>query len=152
MMNDAGLEWQNEFRFDKDGNLIEVDGEEFACDRDDSGRIVSLTLEEAVEDDEETFTAIDMELTYDSNGHVAKVISTSEDESWAQNYRYDKDGNLRERDYDAGTDDELLTYEYKSFDRFGNWTLRLEKLGSMDQTITQQRKITYDDNTDDVQK
>lgn len=144
IMNDAGLEWQNEFVFDEKGNLIEVDGEEFICERGADGRMQSIVLEEAVEDDEDTFTTIEMKLTYDpATGRVEKVTSSSADETWTQLYRYDAKGLLKERSYDYSGEDEVWTYTYLKFDGHGNWTERLEKLGSMDQTIRQIRHITY---------
>lgn len=76
VMNDAGLEWQNEYVFDEQGNLIELDGEEFICERDADGRMKSVLLEDAVEDDEEKFTTIEMTLSYNSDGRVNKVVST----------------------------------------------------------------------------
>lgn len=143
VMNDAGLEWQNEYVFDEQGNLIELDGEEFICERDADGRMKSVLLEDAVEDDEEKFTTIEMTLSYNRDGRVDKVVSTAGDETWTRNYRYNEKGLLKERDYDTSGDDEKLTYVYYKFDDHGNWTERLEKLGSMDQTIRQIRNITY---------
>lgn len=143
IMDDAGLEWQNEYVFDESGNLIELDGEEVICGRDSDGRMTSISLEEAVEDDEEKFTTIEMQLAYDQSGRVVKVVSTAADETWTQNFRYGPKGLLKERDYDTQSDDEKLTYVYRKFDEYGNWTERLEKLGSMDQTIRQIRHITY---------
>lgn len=37
IMNDAGLEWQNEFTFDEHGMLVELDGMEVECTRDELG-------------------------------------------------------------------------------------------------------------------
>lgn len=142
-MNDAGLEWQNEFSFDENGCLIELDGCEIDCKRDEYGRMTSIILEDAYEDDEDTFTTIEMHLAYDNAGRVSKVTSMSADETWTQNYRYDHNGLLKERDYDSVDQDEALKYVYLKFDDYGNWTKRLEKLQSMDQTIVQTREITY---------
>ena len=143
IMDDAGLEWQTEFAFDEDGMLIEIDGSEVECTRDKQGRISSITVEDAVEDNEDEFTTIEMKLTYDSAGHVIKVTATSQGESWVQNYRYDSRGLLKEHDYDGADQDEAQKYEYLEFAAHGNWTLRHEKLESMDQTIVQKRNITY---------
>lgn len=143
IMNDAGLEWQTEFSFDKDGKLVRIDDNEFDCKRDAKGRIASITVEDAVEDDENVFTTIEMQLTYDNSGRVTKVRSTSTDETWEQIYRYDEKGLLKERGYDSADEDETLKYVYLKFDKHGNWTERLEKLSSMDQTIAQTRHIIY---------
>lgn len=143
IMNDAGLEWQNEFTFDEKGFLVELDGMEIDCKRDSSGKMLSIIVEDAVEDDEDAFTTIEMCLTYDKAGRVVKVTSTSADEIWTQNYRYDHNGLLKERDYDSVDEDEVLTYTYLKFDEYGNWTERKEQLRSMDQTIIQTRNITY---------
>ncbi|MCM1077483.1 MAG: hypothetical protein NC411_09010 [Bacteroides sp.] len=143
VMNDAGLEWQTEFTFDENGFLIELDGAEIDCVRDENGRMKSITVEDALEDDEDAFTTINMTMAYDSEGRVIKVTSTSADETWTQNYRYNKDGLLSERDYDSDNQDEVQKYVYLKFDNFGNWTQRQEKLQSMDQVITQTRNITY---------
>lgn len=143
VMNDAGLEWQTEFVFDEDGFLVELDGEEFECERGDDGRIRSVALEEMVEDNEELYTTIEMTFEYDDAGRVVKLISKSADESWTQNYRYDDKGRLSKRDYDTLSGDEVMTYEYVNFDKFGNWTERVEKSASMDQSIRHTRKIFY---------
>lgn len=143
IMNDAGLEWQTEFTFDEDGMLIEIDGSEVECTRDKSGRIATIIVEDAVEDNEDEFTTIEMKLTYDEAGRVVKVAAISDGESWVQNYRYDPKGLLKEHDYDGADQDETQKYEYLKFDSHGNWTLRHEKLKSMDQTIVQKRNITY---------
>lgn len=143
IMNDAGLEWQTEFTFDEDGYLTELDGSEIDCTRDESGRMKSIIVEDALEDDEDSYTTIKMTLHYDATGHVVKVVSTSSDETWTQNYRYNKDGLTDERDYDSDNQDEIQKYVYLKFDNYGNWTERLEKFQSMDQVITQTRNITY---------
>lgn len=143
IMNDAGLEWQNEFTFDEHGMLVELDGMEVECTRDELGRMKTIIVEDVVEDNEDAFTTIEMHLFYDNAGRVIKVTSMSADETWTQNYRYHHNGNLKERDYDSVDSDEMLTYVYLKFDDYGNWTTRQEKLASMDQTITQTRNITY---------
>lgn len=142
-MNDAGLEWQTEYTFDEHGMLVELDGVEVECTRDEQGRMKTIIVEDAVEDNEDAFTTIEMHLFYDNAGRVVKVTSMSADETWTQNYRYHHNGNLKERDYDSVDQDEMLTYVYLKFDDYGNWTLRHEKLASMDQTIAQTRNITY---------
>lgn len=143
VMNDAGLEWQTEYTFDSDGMLIEIDGEEIECERDGENRIKTITLVDAAEDDENEFTTIEMKLFYDKTGRVIRTEAMSADEQWVQNYLYDSNGLLKQRDYDIVGDEEIQTYTYLKFDEFGNWTERLEKLKSMDQTILQIRHITY---------
>ncbi|WP_290449720.1 hypothetical protein, partial [Duncaniella muris] len=86
VMDDAGLEWQNEYTFDSDGSLIEIDGDEVDCERDSAGRISSITLIEATEDDEDTYTTIKMRLFYDKSGRVVRVEAVSGDEQWVQTY------------------------------------------------------------------
>lgn len=141
--DDAGLEWQIEYSFDSDGFLIEIDGEEPECERNKQHRISTITLIDSEEDDEESFTTIQMKLFYDNSGRVIKTESKSGDEQWIQNYFYDSKGLLKERDYDISGEKEVQTYTYLKFDEYGNWTERLEKLKSMDQTIRQTRYITY---------
>lgn len=143
IMNDAGLEWQTEYTFDSEGFLIELDGEEFDCERDSSGRMISIILEDSAEDDEEAFTTIEVKISYDNAGRVVKTSSSSADEQWTQSYHYDHNGVLKQRDYDIVGNEEILTYVYLKFDDYGNWTERIEKLGSMDQSIRQIRHITY---------
>ena len=143
IMNDAGLEWQNEFCFDEQCFLVEMDGVDIDCKRDGFGRMISIIVEDAYEDNEEAFTTIEMHLTYDRAGRVSKVKSMSADEIWTQNYRYDHNGLLKERDYDSVDQDEALKYTYLKFDDYGNWTKRVEKLQSMDSEIIQIRNITY---------
>lgn len=98
IMNDAGLEWQNEFTFDEHGMLVELDGMEVECTRDELGRMKTIIVEDVVEDNEDAFTTIEMHLFYDNAGRVVKVTSMSADETWTQNYRYHHNGNLKERD------------------------------------------------------
>lgn len=143
IMNDAGLEWQTEFTFDTNGILDGIDGEEIDCIRDDNGRITSITLIDAAEDDEESFTTIEMNLFYDNAGRVIRTTGMSADEQWSQRYIYDTNGLLKERTYDIVGEEEIQSYLYLKFDEYGNWTERLEKLQSMDQTIRQIRHITY---------
>ncbi len=143
VMNDAGLEWQTEFVFDEDGFLIELDGEDFECERDENDRIRSVVLEDMVEDNEELYATIGMTFEYDKAGRVIRQISKSADETWTQNYHYDDKGRLIKRDYDTMSEDEVMTYEYVKFDELGNWTERIEKSASMDQNIRQIRKIFY---------
>ena len=142
-MNDAGLEWQNEFCFDEKGFLVEMDGSDIDCKRDSFGRMISIIVEDAYEDNEEIFTTIEMNLTYDNAGRVSKVTSKSADEIWTQNYRYGQNRLLKERDYDSVDQDEVLKYTYLKFDDYGNWTKRVEKLQSMDSEIIHTRNITY---------
>ena len=143
VMDDAGLEWQNEYTFDSDGSLIEIDSDEVDCERDSAGRISSITLIEATEDDEDTYTTIKMRLFYDKSGRVVRVEAVSGDEQWVQTYAYDSSGHLTEQCYNMNGVEEVRTYTYLKHDRFGNWTERLEKLKSMDQTIRQCRNIIY---------
>lgn len=128
---------------DADGLLIEIDGEEFDCERDSDGRMTSIILEGSAEDDEDSFTTIETRLIYDSKNRVIKTTAISADEQWTQNYTYDANGLLKQRDYDNLGDDESQTYTYLKFDSYGNWTERLEKQKSMDQTIRQTRIIIY---------
>lgn len=143
VMNDAGLEWQTEYTFDTDGALIEIDGEEIDCKRDAEGRMTAITLIDTAEDDEESYTTISMRLFYDKAGHVVKSEAVSGDEQWVQTYVYDTKGLLKQHSYNMNGEDEIQTYTYLKFDKFGNWTERLEKSKSMDQTIRQIRNITY---------
>ena len=145
VMNDAGLEWQTEFTFDENGLLIEIDGVEVSCERDVKGRMTSITVEEAVEDDEDSYTTINMTIAYTPSGRVSKVTASSGDEVWTQTYSYDADGLLKELIYDSTEDKEVQQYTYLKFDEYGNWTQRQEKLQSMDRTVTQTRNITYID-------
>ena len=143
IMDDAGLEWQNEYTFNSDGFLIEIDGEEVDCGRDSAGRITSISLIEAAEDDEESYTAIEISLFYDKYGRVVKAEAVSGDEQWTQSYTYDTNGRLTEQRYNMSGDEEVRIYTYLEFDQFGNWTKRLERLKSMDQTTRQCRNIVY---------
>jgi len=142
-MNDAGLEWQTEFKFDNDGFLIGIDGDEFDCERDSSGRIVLVILEDYAEDDENELTTIETRLEYDDAGRVVKATAKTADEQWSQDYHYDNRGLLTSLSYDTAGENEVRTYTYVAFDSHGNWTERIENLSSMEQTIKQTRHIVY---------
>ncbi len=141
--NDAGLEWQTEFTFDVDGNLIEIDGGEFDSTRDSSGRLKTLTIEYPAEDDESVINAITLVVKYDSEGRVTAVESLTPDDPLKRKYFYDKDGRLQRVEEENPDYTESMTYTYLKFDSYGNWIERREKLGSMDQTIMQKREVFY---------
>lgn len=141
--NDAGLEWQTEFTFDEDGNLIEIDGEEFECERDAMGKIQSLVIEYAAEDDESVISTMELVLKYDSAGRVTSVESITPEEPLKHKYHYGDDGILRQKDEEFPDYTESITYTYLKYDSHGNWTERVEQLSSMNQSITQKREIFY---------
>lgn len=142
-MNDAGMEWQSEFTFDVDGNLIEIDGEEPNCHRGKDGRIDTIILEDTAEDDESLITSIEMKLNYDKGGRVVSVHSHSGEESWLQKFYYDEKGLLQKKEDIYPDYSDMFTYRYLNFDSYGNWTKRIEKLTSMDQSVVQTRDIIY---------
>ena len=111
--------------------------------RDSKGRIVSIILEDSAEDDEDTIATFETKLIYDNKGRVIRTETTDTEEQWIQNYHYGKDSLLQRRDYGVNGNDEYSTYRYVKFDEYGNWIERIEKLGSMDQTINHKRQIIY---------
>lgn len=141
VMDDAGLTWQSEFKFDKKGLLIEFDGIEVDTERDKNNHIVDLIIEDA-EDGDETVT-IETKLEYDATGKVIKTITSSPDEEWTETFSYDRNGRLKSRNYTSPEVTEQYTYTYLKEDAQGNWTVREEKAVSMNQIITHTRKIIY---------
>ncbi len=142
-MDDAGLSWQTEFNFDEDGYLVAVDGIEINAERDDNDFITDFIIEEEDEDNEPV--TIETKIEYDKAGRVIKTVTISPDEEWTETFTYNHEGRLIKREYVSTDARETFSYTYTKFDTLGNWTERQEKIGSMDQTITQTRHITYRD-------
>lgn len=141
IMDDAGLTWQTEFKFNQDGLLVEFDGIEIDTERDGHNRIVDFIIEEDDEDNEPV--TIETKLEYDAAGRVIKTITTSPEEEWTETFIYDEKGRLKMREYTSVDATERFTYVYLKEDSNGNWTERQEKIASMDQVITQTRHIIY---------
>lgn len=140
-LDDAGLIWQTEYKFDIDGFLTHIDGMEVNMDRNEHDQITDFIIEEDDEDNEPVTIATKIE--YDKGGRVIRTTTSSTDEEWTEIFTYNHEGHLVSREYQSPDAMETFTYAYLKFDSMGNWIERQEKIGSMDQVINQKRHITY---------
>lgn len=142
-MNDAGLTWQIEYNFDEDGFLVAVDGIEVNAERDENDFITDFIIED--EDEGNEPVTIETKIEYDKAGRVIKTVTSSPYEEWTETFTYNHEGRLIKREYASTDEKEIFTYVYTKFDSLGNWTERQEKIGSINQIVTQTRHILYRD-------
>lgn len=139
--DDAGLTWQTEFKFDKNGFLIEFDGILVDANRNGQNQLTDFVIEEAEEGAEPV--TIETTLQYDHNGLVSKTINSSEGDDWTETFTYDKRGRLITRVYSGIDTNERYTYKYLREDSEGNWTERQETASYNNQILMQRREIFY---------
>ena len=141
IIDDAGLTWQTEFKFDNNGYLIEFDGIKIDTERNELNQITDFIIEEDDEDSEPI--TIETILEYDSHGRVIKTTNISPDEEWTETFTYDDKGRLLSKVYESPYASEKFSYVYVKEDSKGNWTQRQEKIASTDQITTHTRNIIY---------
>lgn len=139
--DDAGLTWQTEYKFDKNGFLIEFDGIIVDADRDEQNHITDFIVD--VTEDENEPVTIETSIDYDANGLVIKTVNSSPDDDWTETFTYDKRGRLIQRVYTGVDTNEHFTYKYLKEDENGNWVERHEIAASNNQTLIQRREIFY---------
>ena len=122
--------------FDENGTIAKVEGDKAKLERNDKGQIIKYSFLEQW--DPELFDRGYLEYSYDENGQLVKISTTTPLDSWDIILEKDENGDIAKWIIKSVVEGTITSkYAYQEYDEKGNWTKR---------TIDGQsssRKITY---------
>jgi len=122
--------------FDENGTITKVEGDKAKLERNDKGQIIKYSFVDEWEPD--FFDKGYLEYSYDENGQLVKISTTTPMDGWDVVFEKDANGDITKWIIKNVVDGTIpYKYVYQEYDEKGNWTKR---------TIDGQsstRKITY---------